>query len=323
MSIDSPAPTSPPAADQQAVKREPSAPRLSTLQIVASALAAMTTTALLATLGVAGTIIGAALASIITVLANFVYTASLSRTADKVAATVPVKKVRSRNETAMAGAPDRPRAILVAGELVAVDVAAAAPDGVAPDGLGSDGVAPNGATAPPAQRPGSLRSVVERVGWRRIGGATAMVFVLVLTAVTVVELTAGRALTDVVRNQEGSGTSLFGTAAAPPSAPVERGDAPGSGPADVPAPSPEEVLTPEPTDTPTPDPTETPTEPATPEQPTPTPPAEDVTPAPQDPPTSPAPGDDETPPPADDDAPVTEPRPTPEPTPSPTVPPTP
>ncbi|MEE6286827.1 hypothetical protein V2J52_04060 [Georgenia sp. MJ173] len=312
MSIDSPAPTSPPAADQQAVKREPSAPRLSTLQIVASALAAMTTTALLATLGVAGTIIGAALASVITVLANFVYTASLSRTADKVAATVPVKKVRSRNETAVAGAPDRPRAILVAGELVDVDVAAASPDGVAPDGL-----APDGATAPPAQRPEGLRSVVERVGWRRIGGATAMVLVLVLTAVTVVELTAGRALTDIVRHQEGSGTSLFGTAAAPPSAPVEHGDAPGSGPADVPAPSPEEVVTPEPTDTPTPDPTETPTEPATPEHPTPTPPAEDVTPAPQDPPTSPAPGDEETSPPADDDAPVTEPRPTPEPTPSP------
>jgi hypothetical protein len=53
---------------------------ISFVQVLASALAAATATLALSYLGVAGTILGAALASVITVVGNYVYSRSLSRT---------------------------------------------------------------------------------------------------------------------------------------------------------------------------------------------------------------------------------------------------
>ncbi|MDR1119183.1 MAG: hypothetical protein LBL01_07830, partial [Bifidobacteriaceae bacterium] len=52
---------------------------ISVIQVLASALAAATATLALSYLGVAGTILGAALASVITVVGNYVYSRSLSR----------------------------------------------------------------------------------------------------------------------------------------------------------------------------------------------------------------------------------------------------
>jgi hypothetical protein len=54
--------------------------RLSLTQVVASGLAAVSTTVLLSLFGVAGTIIGAGLASVLTVVANFLYTRSIEKT---------------------------------------------------------------------------------------------------------------------------------------------------------------------------------------------------------------------------------------------------
>jgi hypothetical protein len=53
---------------------------ISVIQVVASALAAATATLALSYLGVAGTILGAALASAITVVGNYIYSRSLDRT---------------------------------------------------------------------------------------------------------------------------------------------------------------------------------------------------------------------------------------------------
>ncbi|MDR2379394.1 MAG: hypothetical protein LBD70_08235, partial [Bifidobacteriaceae bacterium] len=53
---------------------------ISVIQVLASALAAVTSTVALSYLGVTGTILGAALASIITVVGNFIYSRSLART---------------------------------------------------------------------------------------------------------------------------------------------------------------------------------------------------------------------------------------------------
>ncbi|MDR2565459.1 MAG: hypothetical protein LBC97_05245 [Bifidobacteriaceae bacterium] len=53
---------------------------ISVIQVLASALAAVTSTVALSYLGVAGTILGAALAAVITVVGNFIYTRSLDRT---------------------------------------------------------------------------------------------------------------------------------------------------------------------------------------------------------------------------------------------------
>jgi hypothetical protein len=58
---------------------------LSVAQVVASAFAAVTATVGASFLGVAGTVIGAAVASVLTVVANAIYLASLHRTRDRLA----------------------------------------------------------------------------------------------------------------------------------------------------------------------------------------------------------------------------------------------
>lgn len=62
---------------------------LSVAQVVASAFAAVTATIGASFLGVAGTVIGAAVASVLTVVANAVYLTSLHRTRDRLAGLVP------------------------------------------------------------------------------------------------------------------------------------------------------------------------------------------------------------------------------------------
>ena len=69
---------------------------------------------------------------------------------------------------------------------------------------------PRGAVRPPdpVVRPHRTRS---RRPWAVFAAACAGVFIGVLAVVTAVELVAGRPLSDVVRGQSGSGTSLLGT----------------------------------------------------------------------------------------------------------------
>src|SRR4029079_2584099 len=62
---------------------------LSVAQVVASAFAAVTATVGASFLGVAGTVIGAAVASVLTVVANAIYLASLHRTRDRLAGLAP------------------------------------------------------------------------------------------------------------------------------------------------------------------------------------------------------------------------------------------
>lgn len=63
--------------------------QLSATQLVASALAAVTATVAASYLGVSGTVIGAAVASVLTVTGNAVYSHSLHRTGQKVRTVVP------------------------------------------------------------------------------------------------------------------------------------------------------------------------------------------------------------------------------------------
>ena len=209
---------------EQQEPRRPAAPppeRPSAWRILASALAAMTTTALLSTLGVAGTIIGAALASVVTVLANFVYSASIYHTAEKVTAVVPAIRrecAASDDDAAPADHPDE-----------------------APGPSGPDPDRPSWVT----RLRHRLAEVVRRVGWRRLLALSLAAFALVIGAVTVIELAAGKPLSDVTRGRDGSGTTLFGGTARtveptpmPTQAPDRLHDLPGTtGPAHVPAPA--------------------------------------------------------------------------------------
>ncbi len=123
--------------------------QLSVVQVVASALAAITATVCASYLGIAGTVIGAAVASVLTVVGNAVYSHSLRRVGT------------------VAGLATR-----------------------------------TGATTP--------APVARRRGWKTFATACAGVFVGVLAVVTAVEVVAGRPLSDVVRGQSGSGTSVLG-----------------------------------------------------------------------------------------------------------------
>jgi hypothetical protein len=55
-----------------------------------------------------------------------------------------------------------------------------------------------------------LRKAAERSPWRAAALGSAAVLALVLAVVTGVEVVAGRPISDVVRGDSGSGTSLFG-----------------------------------------------------------------------------------------------------------------
>ena len=154
---------------------------LSPVQLIATALAAVTATFAASFLGVAGTVLGAALFSVVTAVGKEVFGTSLRRTGTRVAATAPVTRVRPR--------------VAVAGTDTDTDDT---------DGTHTDSSPPQlPAPAPsPRLRPASL--------WKRVALVSVVVFVGVLACVTVVEVFTGRPVSDLVRGEAGKGTSLFG-----------------------------------------------------------------------------------------------------------------
>ena len=177
--------------------------RPSATQLTAGALAAVTTTFLASYLGVAGTIIGAGLSSIITVLGSYIYTTSLRRTADKVTAAAPLVRVRALSpgrppsEPPPPGRHARPPAPQETGSPARADdpsAVAAAEAAAAPEG--------------PGRWRAAWRAVVERYGYRRLVAMVVGVFVVIIGAVTLVEVAAGKPLSDVVRNEQGRGTTI-------------------------------------------------------------------------------------------------------------------
>ncbi|KAE8765796.1 hypothetical protein [Georgenia thermotolerans] len=288
-----PRPSSPPEPDgavtaATAVKETPepekkTSDRPSATQLTAGALAAVTTTSLASYLGVAGTIIGAALSSIVTVLGSYIYTTSLRRTADRVSAAAPLVRARAlgtRTTTVMStrrqGATHGPRPRSETGSPTRVD-----------DGA-TVAAAQAGAAAQPEDGKwrAAWRAVVERYGYRRLVAMVLGVFVVIIGAVTLVEVAAGKPLSDVVRNEQGSGTTIGvssgTTSRETPAAPATPGQGPSEAPSSTPGPG--STPTPAPTATtapgePTPAPTQAP-------EPSPAPgetPAPEQSPAPQQP----------------------------------------
>ncbi|MDT4913419.1 MAG: hypothetical protein QOC66_2547 [Pseudonocardiales bacterium] len=133
---------------------------LSATQLIATALAAITATIAASYLGVSGTVIGAAVASVVSAVGNAVYGHSLRSTRER---------VRVRTVT------------------------------------GPPRVAPHASPDP-------VRVVTPRTKnvWRRIAIGSIASFVVVLAVVTGVEVVAGRPLSDLVRGDGGTGTSVFG-----------------------------------------------------------------------------------------------------------------
>ncbi len=284
-------------------------PGLSVTQVVASALAAVSSTVLLSYLGVAGTIIGAGIASVLTVVGNNIYTRSILKTRRQMKAALqagvvlPVgkngRKVllptlagshSSGDDSAGDGTGSTAVQPAVGSDGQAADTAVLGPDDL--DGTHLDdlrtaagaqaGDGPDDATDGPQDgdasggaedgddaatgRPSRKTLILSAVG----------VFVVLIVGVTLVEVIAGRPLSEILRGEEGSGTSIShvvsrdagtggdttdGTTGGTTTDSPSTGTTPSPAPSDVPSQAPTDPPTtapePEPTTpvTPAPDPT--------------------------------------------------------------------
>ena len=232
-------------------------PGISVTQVVASALAAVSSTVLLSYLGVAGTIIGAGIASVLTIVGNNIYTRSILKTRRQMKAALqagvvlPVGKngrkvllptlAGSHGQGAggsdgSAGGPgegtdatgsDTVALPAVGGTGRGTDTAVLGPDdleGTHLDDLrtaaGAQAVdGPDGATdlsedgdasADEAAGDGTDDDAAGsgRPSRRTLILSTVAVFVVLLVGVTLVEVIAGRPLSEILRGEEGSGTTI-------------------------------------------------------------------------------------------------------------------
>ena len=133
------------------------------VRAVAGALAAVSTTVLLSTLGAAGTLLGAALGSIAATIATALYSQGLDRSRNRVRelsvlkpGSIPVKRAVTDPEEGRAGWLDRLR----------------------------------------------------QIGWRRLLVPALALFLVVIAAVTVFELLAGRTLASTVGGGSSGGTTI-------------------------------------------------------------------------------------------------------------------
>jgi hypothetical protein len=161
-----------PAPQPQPPPPTPRRLHLTATQLLASALAAVTATFAASYLGVAGTVIGAAVASVVSVVGNAVYSLSIQHTGHRVRTAVPA-----------------------AGRLAAWSTN--------PGPAATPPVAPNPAGERPAPRDRTRL-------WPIVAAACVGIFAGVLLLVTVTELVAGRPLTDLLRDRPGAGTTVFG-----------------------------------------------------------------------------------------------------------------
>lgn len=281
----------PPSAEQP--RPQPTMPtRPSLVTIAASALTAVTSTIALSYLGVAGTIVGAVVAAILTAFANYAYTRSLVRTQVVVTQLAPryLRTATSAEDTAVldpvpAGPADvpplhdeTPTGLLEPTVTTDAIPVAAAPEvaivtretpvvaRVTEESTGPSVPAP--ATPPVDERVGrDLMAPTRRSPRRTFALVAVTTFVVIILTLTVVELGLGRPLSKALRGVEGSGTTISRVRErARPVTPTEK---PTTRPSDEPttdAPTTptEEPTTDAPTVTPSPTPTDEPTDPATP-----------------------------------------------------------
>jgi hypothetical protein len=177
--------SAPPPADEHTSPAPEPAVRVTIVQLVASALAAVTATVALSWLGSVGTIAGAAIASVVTVVGNAVYTRSIRHTQDRVLALRQTILPAASGSVPSTASPTAPH----------------------PDPATELSPMPD---ATRVQRPWLWPRLVARYGrTRMLVAVTVLLFVGILVTVTVVELAAGKPLSDLLRGRPATGTSLF------------------------------------------------------------------------------------------------------------------
>ncbi len=227
--------TTRPPGEGEPETREPVKVQFSLPQLVGSALAAATAAYLGSTLGTAGTIIGASLASIVGAVAGTLYTAGLDRTSRRVGTVMKRGWERVRGADPSAGVDPGDGIDLV----------------VDHHDPGTMGPVPRG----PVRDPGDRARTWRAVGRRVLVGAVA-IFALAFVAITGLELALGRSL------DGGSGTTV-GQVTRPDRQPPAPEPTPEPSATPTPTPTPSPTPTPTPSQTVAPEPTAEPSEPAT------------------------------------------------------------
>ena len=200
---------------------------LSGTQITASALAAISSAVAASYLGVAGTVLGAGVGSIIATISTALYQHSLQRTNATLKKVVPVPTVVVRQTPGRRSEPADPTAV---------------PDLAAPEPA-------EGSTAPKA-----------RPRWARLAVAAAVVFVVALGSITALEMFVGGSLSSLVRGGDRNGTTIGGVVRPGPDTDTDTPEVTPSTPAPT---SSSPAATPDPV-TPTPAPTTSAPEPPAP-----------------------------------------------------------
>jgi hypothetical protein len=156
---------------------------LSATQLIATALAAITATVAASYLGVAGTVIGAAVVSVVSAVGNALYTHSLRTTHARVRGAVPVRR----------------------------RAAAASPVQTDHDFLAHGRAAAAAATTSEEK----VIHTARRRPWRAVALGSVALFTALLAVVTGIEIVSGQPISDLVRGSGGSGTTLFGDGTRP------------------------------------------------------------------------------------------------------------
>lgn len=165
-------------------------------QAAGGALAAVSSAVLLSTVGVAGTIIGAAIGSVIVTVGNSVYTYYLAASKERVAAAAVVAKQAARTRSfTRPGATSTTEMRMPAGERDQAD-----------DELRE-------AEEEATQRT-NWREIFSRLNWKRIAVAAAGIFVLAMGAILTFELVAGHSVSSYTggSSKDGPRTSFGGSA---------------------------------------------------------------------------------------------------------------
>jgi hypothetical protein len=167
-------------------------------QVVATALAAITATIVASFFGVAGTVIGAAISSVMSVVGTAVYSHSLRKTRERMRDVVPVAVRRVPRPPNFPPTQGRARVARAAQPTYA-------PPYPEPHGSTALGYGPVSYSRP--KPPARRRSLGTRIAF-----GSAALFVAVLAVITGVEAVAQRPLSDLVRGNDAvSGTTLFGS----------------------------------------------------------------------------------------------------------------
>ena len=233
-------------------------PNVGVVQLAGGALAALSAAVAASTLGVEGTILGAALGSVVASTGGAWYSWSLERTQER---------LRTSAQTIVATARSKTRS----GRSVAAETAAAE-SAVAADGHDSaDGDAESGGNTQPAvgydEVPDKAGEPGRRPPWRKLAIGAVGAFLIAMAAITVFELATGQPLAATVGNADEKGTSVAPRKASPtPTPSISPTESPSAGPTDDGTPQP--TVTQEPTAPGTRQPTPTPDAPSSPAQPT-------------------------------------------------------